>query len=381
MDNNFTEITTTTYGQNVKNSFFRMVFGIILFFASFILLWWNEGNSVRLIQKEDFINKNAIVANSSTINKNNDMKLIATNGSVYSDEILSDSMVTVDNVLNLTRTVEMYQWIEKKQTEEKRSADGGTTKTTTYSYEKTWDKFEHNSDKYKKTGYNNPKFTFKSKDLTVNEAKMGEFKLNRNQISRIGGYRNIEKLEPKENFKIIDNYYYKGNDYSFPEVGDIRISYKYVPSGANVSIIGQQNWDNSIGEMPTRSGSLYLQYDGILSLDEMLNKFKQTNMLLTFGLRFAGFFAMYIGLQLLVNPIIAIARFVPFLSEIVEFISSFILGSIAASLSLLTIAIAWLMYRPLLTISLFALIGLIIYQIKQYIQNKRSSRLIQQNSI
>ena len=375
MDNNFTEITTTTYGQNVKNSFAGIVFGIILFFASFILLWWNEGNSVRLIQKEDFINKNAIVINSSTINRNNDMKLIATNGRVYSDENLSDSLVTVDKALNLARTVEMYQWVEKKQTKEQRASDGGITKTITYSYEKKWDKTEHNSDGYKKSGYSNPKFTFKSKDLTANEAKMGEFKLNRNQILRIGGYRNIENLEPMENFKIIDNYYYKGNDYSFPEVGDIRISYKYVPSGANVSIIGQQNWDNSIIEMPTRSGSLYIQYDGILSLDEMLNKFKQTNILLTFGLRFVGFLAMYIGLQLLVNPIIAIARFIPFLSEIVEFISSFILSSIAAILSLLTIAIAWLMYRPILAISLIALIGLIIYQIKQYIQNKKSIRL------
>lgn len=381
MENNFTETTVTTYGQNVKNSFGGVIFGIILFFTSFALLWWNEGNSVRLIQKEDFINKNAIVANSATVNRNNDLKLIATNGSVYTDETLSDSIISVNKALNLTRTVEMYQWIEKKQTKEHRNAGGSTTKTTTYSYEKKWDKFEHNSDKYKKSGYSNPKFTFKSKDLTVNEAKMGEFKLNRNQISRIGGYRDIENLEPIEGFEIIDNYYYKGTDYSIPEIGDIRISYKYVPSGADVSIIGQQNWNNTIGEMATRKGSLYLQYDGILSLDEMLNKFKQSNMLLTFGLRFAGFLAMYIGLQLLVNPIIAIARFVPFLSEIVEFISSFILGSIALVLSLLTIAIAWFMYRPLLTIALLIIIGLIIYQVRQYIQNKKSVRLISQESI
>jgi hypothetical protein len=111
----------------------------------------------------------------------------------------------------------------------------------------------------------------------------------------------------------------------------------------------------------------------------MLNKFKQTNMLLTFGLRFAGFLAMYIGLQLLVNPIIAIARFVPFLSEIVEFISSFILGAIAVILSLLTIAIAWFMYRPLLTISLLIVIGLLVYLIKQNIQKNKSKILISQD--
>mgnify|MGYP003302063728 CR=1 FL=1 len=67
--------------------------------------------------------------------------------------------------------------------------------------------------------------------------------------------------------------------------------------------------------MSTRDGSVYLQYDGILSLDDMLNKYKQSNTLLTFGLRFLGFILMYIGLQMLVNPIITIAQFVPFLSE------------------------------------------------------------------
>ena len=35
MENNFTEIKVTTYGENVKNSFGGVIFGIILFFASF----------------------------------------------------------------------------------------------------------------------------------------------------------------------------------------------------------------------------------------------------------------------------------------------------------------------------------------------------------
>lgn len=376
MENNFTETTTTSYGQSVKNSFGGVIFGLILFFASFVLLWWNEGNCVRLIHKEDFINRNAIAVNSNMVNRSNDTKLIATNGSVYTDETLSDSMVTVTKALNLTRTVEMYQWVEKQHTQEHRNSNGSITKTTTYSYEKKWDKTEHNSDKFKKPGYNNPKFLYKSKNLSANSGTMGDFKIDKNQISRIGKYRDIEKLEPAEGFEIIDNYYYKGHNYSIPEIGDIRILYKYVPSGANVSIIGQQNWNNSIGEMSTRDGSVYLQYDGILSLDDMLNKYKQSNALLTFGLRFLGFILMYIGLQMLVNPIITIARFVPFLSEIVEFISSFVMGAIALILSLLTIAIAWFMYRPLLTISLLIAIGIIIYHIKQYIENKKSTRLI-----
>ena len=208
MDNKFTEVTTTTYGQNIKNSFSLVIFGIILFIASFFLLWWNEGNSVRLIEKEDFINKNAIAVNSTAINRSNDMKLIATNGSVYTDETLSDFMVTIDKALNLKRTVEMYQWIEKKHERKQKNMGGSTTKTTTYTYEKKWDDSVHNSNRFKQAGYTNPKFTFKSKALTVNRAKMGDFKLNSDQISQIGGYRRINRLEAREDYKIIDNYYY-----------------------------------------------------------------------------------------------------------------------------------------------------------------------------
>lgn len=376
MEDKYTETTTTSYGQSVKNSFGGVIFGIILFFVSFVLLWWNEGNCVRLAHKEDFINKNAIAVNSNMVNRSNDTKLIATNGSVYTNETLSDSMVTVANALNLKRTAEMYQWVEQQYTQEHRNSDGSTTKTTTYTYEKKWDEVEHNSDKFKKPGYNNPKFLYKSKILSANSGTMGDFKIDHNQISRIGMYRDVEKLEPVEGFEIIDSHYYKGHNYSLPEIGDIRISYKYVPSGANISIIGQQNWNNSIGEMATRDGSVYLQYDGILSLDDMLNKYKQSNMLLTFGLRFLGFILMYIGLQLLVSPIVTIARFVPFLSEIIGSISSFLLGAIALILSLLTIAIAWFMYRPMLTVSLFIVIGIVIYYIRQYIENKKSTILI-----
>ena len=48
MVDNYTETTRISYGQNIRDSFVGVLFGIILFFASFILLWLNEGNSVRL---------------------------------------------------------------------------------------------------------------------------------------------------------------------------------------------------------------------------------------------------------------------------------------------------------------------------------------------
>ena len=287
-------------------------------------------------------------------------------------------MISVDKALSLSRMVEMYQWVEKKNIQERRDAGGGSIKTTTYSYEKRWDRIEHNSDKYKKPGYNNPKFSFEEKELNAESALMGQFKITGSQLARMRDSKKIERLKPIEGFQIVDHYYYKGNDISSPEIGDIRISYEYVPSGAGLSIIGQQNGDDTIGEMATRNGSVYLQYDGFHSLDQMLSKFKRSNTLWAFVLRFVGFLIMFLGLQILISPIVTIARFVPFLSEIVEFVSSYVLGLIAFVLSMLTIAIAWFVYRPLLSISLLLLIGMLMYYIKDYLRKKKDTLPVSQ---
>ena len=203
MDN---EITHTSYIQRIKNSFIAIPIGLILFIASFYFLWCNEGNSIRLSQKEDFIKNNAIEISSDNINRENDSKLIATNGSVYSDQTLSDSIISIENALNLERHVEMYQWIEKEQNKTQSNIDGSTTKITTYSYKKAWSSTEHNSDKFKKTGYNNPKFPLYSKTISSDIAYMGDFMLNLYKIEQINDYENVQDIPINDNYKIFDNY-------------------------------------------------------------------------------------------------------------------------------------------------------------------------------
>ncbi len=62
----------------MKN-FVGLVIGIVLFFGSFCLLWWNEGNSAKKINIANFANKYAIEVNSNIIQRDNDDKLIAAN--------------------------------------------------------------------------------------------------------------------------------------------------------------------------------------------------------------------------------------------------------------------------------------------------------------
>ncbi len=202
---------------------------------------------------------------------------------------------------------------------------------------------------------------------------MGDFKITKKQLININSYQSVNRLKVIDNYKVVDNYYYLGENPSQPQIGDIRISYSYVPSGALVSIIGRQNDDNAISEMNTRSGSVYLQYDGHLTFDDMVSKYKTSNNLLSYGLRFLGRIVMTIGLLLMVNPIVMIAKFIPLLSTVINYISNFILICVSLVLSLLTIAIAWITHRPLVAIGLFALIFLIVYYIKQRLKKQSSA--------
>lgn len=374
MNNQFIETNRISYWQNIKNSFIGAILGLILFIASFVLLWWNEGNRINLTKNEDFIIENTIILQSDSAKRKNDDKLVMINGSVVAKETLSDSILSVDNALNLKRTVEMYQWVETKtKTTSHNNMGGSTTNTTTYLYQKKWDNKEHNSDNFKRTEYKNPKFTFKDKIISASGASMGNFKIMQSQVSKIEAYQPINRLNHIDNYKVVDNYYYKGKNPSQPQIGDIRISYSYVPSGALVSIIGRQNDDNTISEMNTKSGSVYLQYDGHLTFDDMIAKYKHSNNLLTYIFRFTGWIVMTTGLMLLFNPITTIAKFIPLLSTVINYISNFILICVSLVLSLLTIAIAWITHRPLVAIGLFAVVFLIVYYIKQRLKKQSSA--------
>ena len=159
MPNSFTKVTHTSYGGRIKNSIVGVIIGIILFVASFVVLWKNEENGARLSNIEKYIQKNAVEVLSESPDRDNDGKLIVTNGKLITNESLSDENLMVRNALVLKRDVEMYQWVEDKQTERTKNAGGSTTETTTYSYTKKWSGGEIDSNNFHESGHVNPPFT------------------------------------------------------------------------------------------------------------------------------------------------------------------------------------------------------------------------------
>ncbi len=371
MSDSHTTTKTISYGENIKNSLSGAIFGLVLFVVSFGLLWWNEGHSVEQIQKANYAAKNAIAVSAEKIDKQNDNKLIAVSGQVVTTETLSDGLINIPNALVLKRDVQMYQWEEDEKTTKKDNLGGSTTETTTYTYKKVWSSSEINSSNFYDKSHVNPKFNIESERINAKTGNMGEFKINETQTERINASEEFSELPQNEAYQIVGNEYYSGKNINDPQIGDMRISYTYAPSGAKISIIGLQREDSTITPMQMKKSRIYMQYNGLLTQDEIVNKFKKDNSMMTNILRVVGFLLMFFGLNLMVDPIITVLKVIPLLSGVASFISTGILFVVALILSLLTIAVAWFAHRPLLSIILIAVVAGLIIWIMQLLKAKK----------
>lgn len=364
MPDSYTEINKISYGDNIKNSFGGMILGIILFLASFVVLWINEGHNVNQTYKANYMDKNTVNVTVDRMSRDNDNKLVYLSGIAITDAVLTDGMITVPNAFALKRTVEMYQWHEEVDTKKKDEIGGSTTETKTYTYKKVWSEDEIDSENFKKPGYNNPKFPVKSADFYAETGKLGAFNLTTRQSKSMGGYLKYTNLPQVYGYDLIKDFYYKGEP-RVPKVGDIKISYEYIPSGVEISIIGQQKSDNTLTNLILKKTSVYLQQDGLRTKDEMINSFRKGNAMFTNIIRILGWFLMFLGLSMLINPLLVILKIIPFFEKIVGFFTGGIIFLISAALSLLTIAIAWLAYRPGLSVGLLTIVGVIFFMVKK----------------
>jgi hypothetical protein len=141
---------------------------------------------------------------------------------------------------------------------------------------------------------------------------------------------------------------------SSPKVGDLRITFTQVPPQA-VSIVARQVKD-TFEPYPTKEDRpIDLVTMGISSADSMFAAARTQASILTWILRAVGLLAMFFGLMLVLRPIATLGDVVPFFGSMLRFGAGLISGTIALCLSLVTIAIAWIAYRPLVGIGLLAL--------------------------
>jgi hypothetical protein len=118
----YTTTTKQSYGNRVSKSFKGIGSGILLFIIGTVLLFWNEGRTVKVKRA---LNQAADVTvempDISRIDPQFEGKMIHAIGEASTTEVLNDGLFGISlNAINLSRNVEYYQWTEQSKEEKKR---------------------------------------------------------------------------------------------------------------------------------------------------------------------------------------------------------------------------------------------------------------------
>ncbi len=362
-DDSFTETSSEGWLSRLGGAFKGILVGIILFIASFPLLWWNEGRAVRTAKGLESGAAQVVSVASSAVDSSNQGKLVHTTGSLTVGKPAMDGEFSVApaDALKVDRTVEMYQWRENVESKTEKKLGGGTETKKTYSYKKDWSSSVISSSGFKKSeGHTNPaSMPVSKKDFTASSVKLGAFRFGESLISSVSGSEAVEGDALKKaaatrvggkSGTVQEEYIYYGNPAS-PEVGDVRISFSYVPAG-EVSVIGQQQGDTFSAFATEYDTTILLVERGNQPAGKMFQAAQDSNVLMTWLIRIGGIILMFIGLTMILKPLSVLGDVIPIVGSIVGFGASIIAGGISLLLSLITIAIAWIFYRPVLAIIL-----------------------------
>jgi hypothetical protein len=315
------------------------------------------------------------------VDKKHDGDLVHVTGEAKTDEKLADDDFGVTApALKLYRNVEMYQWIEESHSETRKKLGGGTETTTTYDYKKDWKDSLVDSSAFKHPeDHTNPSsMPVEARATIAKKITLGAFTLPEEAVSRIDKRdplpvddKSAESLPSvlKDKTKVNGGGFYIGESPASPAIGDVKVSFEVVKP-ATVSLVADQS-DDTFAPHHAEAGDdvLLLEY-GKKSADAMFTAAQEANATLTWILRAVGFIAMVIGLALIFGPISTAGDVIPFVGSLLGLGTAIFSFVISLALSLVTIAIAWIFYRPLLgipmlVISLGAIVGLSIVGAKK----------------
>ena len=341
---------------------FAFLFGPILLIGSGVLLFWNEGRAVQTARSLAEGRGLVIEVPSTAIDPANDGKLIHVSGPVEAKAPVRDPQFAVSATgLRLVRHVEMYQWKEES---------GGKSSETgeSHSYVRVWNNTRIDSSHFRrKEGHENPEMRFSRASFAATDAALGAFRPGERALTLLPADRRIEVTADTANglrgkisgpVQEFDGRLYLGADPVQPRIGDLRISFAYTPNGP-ASFIGRQS-GTDVTPYQTHAGDRLLMGTlGLVSADEMFLSAEHQNRVLTWVLRFAGAFLMFVGFAFLLSPLTSIASFIPLIGGLVAAAGALVAAMLTAVIAPAIIAIAWFWYRPLIS-AVVLLLGLAV---------------------
>ncbi|XP_029457236.1 transmembrane protein 43 [Rhinatrema bivittatum] len=347
-----------------------MLIGLLAFALSFYLLFTNEGRAVKTAASLD--EGLSIVVSLDNINRaasQNEGKLVYLSGPLKTSKPLNDPNYKISvQCVKLKRHVEMYQWIEYEDTKEYEEK-GEMKKETTYSYNTEWRSEVINSRHFdREIAHQNPSaMAVDSFTAVAADVKVGRFSLSKGLIGKIVNFKkmSLSKLQgPHADVTSYEDYFYHSLNHKSPQVGDLRVSFFYAglsgdssPLGTPdvVSVIARLSHDQLVSYQTNSGDTLEILYFGAFSPEELFQREHQSNSMKTWALRAGGWLMMFVGISLVIKIFHTLVDWLPIVRDLVKLGLKVFAVCMATSLSLLTVAVGWMFYRPLWALLLVVL--------------------------
>ena len=380
---NVVEKTSTSWFSRLGGSLTGAVFGLVLLIVAIVALFWNEGRAVATYKSLNEGLSIVVTTDATRIDPALDGKLVHIESDVTpaADIVDADTGVTASGVIGLARNVEMYQWVETQISTTEKKLGGGEETVTTYSYATEWSGSAQDSSSFKEPqGHENPHFWLPSAETLVDVAQLGAFSVTGSQIASVGVREAMLITDetaaeasaalgyPGEGRSVMQALYF-GADEKAPQIGDTKISFEKIVL-PEVSIVGMQNGD-ILTDYTTQNGyALFLLAAGREPSAKMFADSQANNALLTWVIRAAGTFGLFVGFGLILRIFSVIGDVIPFVGSLIAFgtgLTSFVM---AVAVGAIVIAIGWFAVRPLLSLGLIAVVGAIIWAYSKYGRKK-----------
>ena len=413
LDGSVTEVTSQGWGSRIGGSIKGIGTGITLVLVATGLLWWNEGRSVRT---GDAINEaQKVTISMPSVEKLDpafEGKLVHTHGHATTTLAVSDPLFGIappPPVLALERKVEFFQWVEHSQSETRKKLGGGTETVTTYNYETEWVRNPVDSTRFKNpqghdntlsiaVGANLQDETFHPSQVDIGAYKLPEFLASSiNKPQAFVPTLSAEQLEalrtrlvPQDNSlganvaraaleksasgaaeylgdagRVVldtltgdvkpqllgDGSLYIGRSPSTPRPGDVRVRWEVTPD-TDITIIAKVA-SNTFTSYTASNGTAFSSLAiGNKDMGEMFESERAGNAMMTWMLRALGVAIVIAGFGMILAPLGVLADVIPLLGSIVSAGTGFVSTLLGVAWSFIIIALAWLRFRPLLSIGL-----------------------------
>ncbi|MFI5013146.1 MAG: TMEM43 family protein [Hyphomicrobiales bacterium] len=369
MSDSFTETTTISWFSRIKSALIGIVIGLALVVGSIAGIFWNEHRAVQTARSLAQGRGLVVDVDAQKPDPANNAKLVHVAGTASVTQPLLDADFGVSaTALRLRRIAEMYQWKEEEKTETTKNAGGSETKTTTYTYAKTWSAEQIDSGRFRHPqDHGNPAKTIAGRDFFAQDAKLGGFALDQMLLAKLPDDQRLAvpqdiaaSLKTKNpDAQVSGDGIYIGQNPAEPRIGDVRISYQLTPAGA-LSVIAAQS-GTGFQPFQTEAGDkLELIRPGIMAAPQMFAAAEEENTILTWALRAALMIAIWIGSFLCVRPLAVFADLIPFIGSMVGFGLGFIALLATLIIAPVAIAIAWFAFRPVAAVAVLV-VGALLF--------------------